>query len=268
MAPDIALAGTELEGFVSCSVSPCRAFGFDGQPAVVERSGGSKDITWTYTDAGSQRPLGIRIIQRSFDGQNRGDYVLYAFRIFNEGTRALTFAPGVFLDFDVTPDFFSNVGYTELDGRLMVTTSAGEEGLHFGSMIMESPAARRSYFFNSDLLIPETEVVAALRGEIRNPALPDPTDVRLLQGGNSVRLKPGRSTDFWVAIVAGESRRGVVASARLALAEANIRRGSNDSFAAAPGARTMEVRSQPAARSSAVGRAKKVCKANCEGSRD
>ena len=260
---DVALSGTELEGYVMCSVSPCRAFGFDGQARVIER-GGQKEITWTYSDAGSQRPQGLSVVQRSFEGRNGHDYVLYGFRITNHGSAAVTFTPGVFLDFDVSPEFFSNIGYTALDGRLMVTTNYGDESLHFGSILAGDQPVRSNYFFNSDLLIPETEVVAALRGEISNPSLSDPTDVRLLQGGTTVTLKRGRSTDFWVAIVAGETRAETLANAEAALADGNLLRGK-DVFTVAAGSADALVRSSSATlRSGVTGHGKKLCKTGCE----
>jgi hypothetical protein len=257
IAPDMALAGTELEGFVSCSVSPCRSFGFDGQARIIEGRNGDKEITWTYSDAGSQRPQGLRVVQRSFDGQNGSDYVLYGFRITNQGATAVTFTPGVFLDFDVSPEYFSNISYAELNGRLAVTTTP-EENLHFGSVVLGA-AAPASYFFSTDVMIPESEVVAALRGEITSPEMPFPTDVRQLQGGTTVTLKRGRSTDFWVAIVAGESRAEIIANAQAALADGQARRGKRDSFTAM-GTEAGVVRSVlPSGGSSA----RKLCKAGC-----
>jgi hypothetical protein len=101
---DVALAGAELQGYIACSVSPCRAFGFDGQASVTELAGGRRDIAWSYTDAGSQRPMGLEVSEHSFDGQNGADYVLYAFRTTNRGSSTLTITPGVFLDFDVSPN--------------------------------------------------------------------------------------------------------------------------------------------------------------------
>ena len=241
-----------------CSVSPCRAFGFDAKARVIERDG-RKEITWTYSDAGSQRPQGLNVVQRSFEAGSGHEYVLYGFRITNGGTSAVTFTPGVFLDFDVSPEYFSNVFYTELNGQLAVTTNP-EEGLHFGSIIVGSPSPSASYFFTSDWFIQESEVVAALRGEISSPELPFPSDVRLLQGSNTVTLKRGRSMDFWVAIVAGESRAEIIANAQAALADGNVRRGNKDSFTAA-GAELVQIRAiKPAGRRNP---ATKVCKAGC-----
>jgi hypothetical protein len=260
IAPDVALGGTELQGYVSCSVSPCRAFGFDGAASVSEGAGGSKAITWTYTDAGSQRPRGLSVVQRSFDGRSGGDYVLYAFRITNRGSAAIAFAPGVFLDFDVGTEFFANIGYTELDGQLMITTAADDTGRHFGSVIVESSPVRRSYFSNTFGFLQESEVVAALRGEISNPAITEPSDVRALQGGNTVKLGRGKSTDFWVAIVAGDDRAQIIANARAALADGVTRRGSGNPFATAAGNQLKVKSSGAEARAAAAGR---ICKAGC-----
>jgi hypothetical protein len=228
VAPDVALAGTELEGYFFCSVSPCRAFGFDGQSSVTQRNDGGKDITWTYTDAASQRPQGLHIVQRSFEGTQGGDYVLYAFRISNQGKSDLTFTPGLFLDFDVSPDFSTNNGYTELGGQLMVTT-AGNEARHLGSVIINNPSGGRNYFFQP--AISEGEAVAGLNGGLRNSAI-EFSDVSTLHGGRTVTLKRKRSTDFWVAIVAGESRAQIIANARAAIADATARQRSGNAFAA------------------------------------
>jgi hypothetical protein len=260
LAPDVALSGVELEGYVMCSVSPCRALGLDGEAKVKDRGRGNKEITWTYSDAGSQRPVGLRVVQRSFDGQNGRDYVIYGFRITNEGAASVTFTPGTFLDFDVSPEFFSNIAYTELNGRLAVTTNPDDEGLHFGSIIIGGPATPATYFFSSDLLIPESEVVAALRGEIGSPEMPFPTDLRQLQGGTTVTLRRNKSTDFWVAIVAGSSRAEIITNAQAALADGNARRALKDSFTPA-GSGT--VLSPSSVMSHRDGAAKKLCKRDC-----
>lgn len=258
LAPDVALAGTELEGYVICSVSPCRAFGFDGKAKIKDRGTG-KEITWTYTDAGSQRPMGLKVVQRSFDGQNGRDYVIYGFRIVNQGMGPVTFTPGVFLDFDVSPEFFSNLAYTELNGRLAVTTNP-DETLHFGSVIVGGATVPANYFFDTNWLIPESEVVSALRGMISSPEMPFPTDIRLLQGGDEVTLMPDGSTDFWVAIVAGESRAEVIANAQAALADGNARRSLKDSFRAEG---TESLLSRASLGSLRGGTPKKVCKRDC-----
>jgi hypothetical protein len=254
---DRVLSGTELEGYVMCSVSPCRAFGFDGKARVVER-GGKREITWTYSDAGSQRPQGLRVVQRSFDGGNGHDYVLYGFQITNGGTAPVTFTPGLFLDFDVSPEFFSNIAYTELNGQLAVTTNP-EESLHFGSLVVSGASTPAPYFFSSDLLVPESDIAAALRGEISSPEQLFPTDMRQIQGGTAITLKRGKSAEFWVAIVAGESRAEIMANAEAAKADGNARLGNKNSFTAALAAELVQTR-LPAH----DGRAgSKLCKRGC-----
>jgi hypothetical protein len=258
---NVVISGTELEGFVICAVSPCRALGFDGR-ARVEWLTGGKAITWEYTDAGSQRPLGIHVRQRSFDGKDGGDYVLYVFRITNRSTSVLDFNPGLIFDFDVPPVIGANIGYTALDGRLMVTTSHNEVGGYLGSVILEPVPAQRNYFFE---FTGEEEVARALRGQLGNPTAPVPTDVRGVHGGPPVSLRPGRSTDFWAAIVAGESRAEIAATARKALADARARRAAGNPF----GVRGLPLetirssdRAVAAARREGSG-ARKVCKTDC-----
>ena len=263
IAPDIILAGTELSGYVSCSVNPCRALGFDGRASVAEVGGGRRDITWNYTDAGSLRPVGLEVAQRSFDGQNGADYVLYAFRITNRGSSPITFTPGVFLDFDVSPAFFNNIGYTELGGQLMITTSPGDVGSHLGHVIVNGPVVPRTSFFTGNDFGSESDLVAALRGEVSNPAVPDPTDVRGVQGGNTVKLVRGKSSELWVAIVAGDDRTQTVANARAAIADATARQRAGNTFAAQTAA-GVAIRSLGAqARVAATLPSGRLCKTGC-----
>jgi hypothetical protein len=260
VAPDIALGGTELQGYVFCSVAPCRALGLDGQAAVTELAGERKDITWTYTDAGSQRPKGLHVVQRSFEGQAGADYVLYAFRITNQGPSQITFTPGLFLDFDVSPDLASNIGYTELDGQLMITTSTDDLGRHLGSVIVNSPPGGRNYFFLPALS--ESDVVAAMRGAISNPTI-DATDVSTLHAGITVTLKRRRTADFWAAVVAGDDRTETIANARAAIADARARQLSGDPFAATTTASVKLKTGGTGGRAAATGRGWRICKRNC-----
>jgi hypothetical protein len=237
MTPRIALGGTNLEGYVICSVSPCRAFGFDGRATVGVQPGGRREITWDYSDAGSRRPMGYHVAQRSFDGLAGRDYVLYVFRISNQGTTGVTFTPGLFADFDVTPEIFSNIGHTELGGRLMTTSTVGQGEARriLGTVIVRSPAGGRNFFMSIGPAISEADFVAAVRGRIRNPDTSTPSDIATIHGGATVSLGPGRSTDFWTAIVAGSDRDQVIANARAAIADANARQAAGDPFASVSG---------------------------------
>jgi hypothetical protein len=265
IAPDVALSGVELGAYISCSVSPCQALGFDGRASITPLPDGRREITWAYTDAGSLRPMGLRVQQKSFDARNLADYVLYVFRITNGSTAPITFTPGLFLDFDLL-EVVDNTGYTALDGRLMVTTGPGGAGNHLGSVILRTPTGGSNYFFSLFTgRIPEADVVAALRGKIRNPVSADPSDISLLHGGTTVTLRPGRSTDFWAAIVAGDNRTQAVAHARAAITDAQARRAAGDPFAmpaTASGWETFQSAgpSQIRAASSA---SKTLCKVGC-----
>jgi len=259
--PDVAISGTELAGYVACLESTCRSLGFSGK-AKVRRTGVAREITWEYSDAGSAHPRGIQVIQRSFDGRTGADYVLFRFRISNGGTRPLSFTPGVFFDFDVSPEWFSNIGYTALGGRLMVTTGHGDMGRHFGTVILESPAANRSYFF--DGFLSQAEFVQALRGDITNPAI-GPTDVHGVHGGAPVRLTPGRSSEFWVAVVAGDTRAQIIANARTALEDAQARRAG--SALVSSGDELQRFPETARFRSATAVRGGRICKAGCGPSR-
>jgi hypothetical protein len=261
IAPDVTISGTELAGYVACLESTCRALGFNGM-AKVRRSGVAREITWEYSDASSAHPRGIQVIQRSFDGRNGADYVLFRFRISNGGTRPLSFTPGVFFDFDVSPELFSNIGYTALGGRLMVTTGQGDMGRHFGTVILEPPPTSRNYFF--DGFISQEELVHGLRGDITNPVI-GPSDVHGVHGGVPVRLTVGRSSEFWVAVVAGDTRAQIIANARTALEDAQERRAgpalvsSRDELQAIP--------ANARARAGGALRGGRICKAECGPSR-
>jgi hypothetical protein len=61
----------------------------------------------------------------------------------------------------------------------------------------------------------------------------DPADILQLHGGTTVTLNPGRSTDFWAAIVAGDNRRQAVAHALAAINDAKARRAAGNPFAPA-----------------------------------
>jgi hypothetical protein len=265
IAPDIALSGVELGGYVSCGVSPCRAFGFDGRATISLFPDGRREITWAYTDAGSQRPRGLRVRQKSFDARSLADYVLYVFRITNQGTAPITFSPGLFIDFDLL-EIADNTGYTELNGRLMVTTGRAGAGNHLGSLILKTSAVGSNYFFSlSNGAISEANVVAALRGRIRNPVSPNPSDISLLHGSTIVTLKPGQSTDFWAAIVAGDNRSQVVAHARAAITDAQARRAAGDPFALAAGTSQWETLplNGPSGIRAASEPLRKLCKVGC-----
>ena len=261
VAPDLAISGVELEGYAICAVSPCRSLGFDGQATVKELAGGKREVTWTYTDAGGQRPRGLRVVQRSFDGQN-GDYVLYALRITNQTSSSITFTPGLFMDFDVSPEFFTNTGYTELAGQLMVTTTGDDVGRHFGTVVLDAPAGGRSYFFSPTEFIPEADVVAAIRGEITRPAMPDPDDVRLLQGGTTLKLGRNKSADVWVAVVAGDNRAQVVENARAAIAEGTARQRAGNTFATVTAGTPVRSLGRQA-RSTSTQQSSRICKRDC-----
>jgi hypothetical protein len=185
-----------------------------------------------------------------------------AFRITNRSRGSITFAPGVFLDFDASPDFASNIGYTDLGGQLMITTNSGDVGTHLGSLIVNGPQVPRSYFFTGNDFPAEGDLVAALRGELSNPGIPEASDIRHVQGGTTVKLARGKSTDLWVAIVGGDDRAQTVTNARAAIADANRRR-TGDVFSSSTG-RPAAMRSLgAAAQPSRVRPSGPLCKTGC-----
>ena len=143
IAPDRILSGISLAGQLECPVA-CRDLGLDGTVAFTPETPLGKQVMWRYSDATSPEGVGLRVVQRSFDGQPPNDYVLFGFSIQNGGSSTVTFYAGVFMDWDVEEDATDDFGFTDLDGRLMGVTSAFETGVHVGSLLVGAPVRRRS----------------------------------------------------------------------------------------------------------------------------
>jgi hypothetical protein len=145
----------------------------------------------------------------------------------------------------------------------MITTSQGDVGAHFGHVIVSGPRVPRTYFFTGNQFPQESEFVAAIRGELSNGAVSDPSDVRGVQGGNTVKLGRGKTTDLWVAVVAGDNRPQTVANAQAAIADATARIQRGNTLSASAGGMT-RVRSMGGqAQSSQLRPSGPICKAGC-----
>ena len=84
---------------------------------------GAKTVTWRYSDATSAEKVGLRVIQRSIDGERGHAYVLFRFVFRNTSQSALTFFAGFAGDWDVDLEPLDDQGFTALNRRLMFQAS-------------------------------------------------------------------------------------------------------------------------------------------------
>jgi hypothetical protein len=214
IAPDRILSGFSLAGQLDCGAA-CRDLGLDGKAAFTSSTPHGRQVIWRYSDAGSSEGVGLRVVQRSFDGQPPNDYVLFRFSIQNGGSSAVTFYTGFFADWDVEEDASDDFGFTDLDGRLMAVTSATESGIHVGSLLLGAPVSG-NFFYNLTAETPPpfspAEQYQALSGAIRRPEIGN-ADTHYIHGVGPITLKRKQQRDVWLAIVAGESRAQLLANA-------------------------------------------------------
>ena len=227
VAPDRILSGTNIGGQVQCPVS-CLDFGQDGVVHFTPETPNGRQVTWRYSDAGSPEGIGLRVVQRSFDGQSPNDYVLFRFTIQNAGTSAVTFYAGTFMDWDVDEDPGDDFGITEMDGRLMAVSSAFESGIYVGDLLLGAPVSGTE-FYDPAVDGPFTTAwqFQALSGAFHNPSI-DQVDVHYLHGIGPISLKKGKQARIWIAIVAGENRDQLLANARAAAADVARRQDQSD----------------------------------------
>jgi hypothetical protein len=92
--------------------------------------------------------VGLKVLQKSYDGVRPASYVLFRYTFTNSGRTTLTFYAGAFMDWDVgNADFdaFDDVGATERNGRLMYMTDAGGAGPADGTLIFGAPVAGNTF---------------------------------------------------------------------------------------------------------------------------
>ncbi len=219
MAPDHVLTGTTTAGEMECR-EPCRDLGLDATLGFTDQTPAGRTVLWQYSDAGSADGVGLRIRQRSFDGVPPNDYVLFRFSIQNQGSSTVTFYAGFWADWDVDLDPFDDVGFTEMDGRLMYEASSDEAGTHIGTVLRGDAPVSGNFFFVNETPVPSlTDQVQALSGGLRRETA-GPGDLRYIHGIGPIALARGKKSDLWVAIVAGENHDQLLANA--AAADADI----------------------------------------------
>lgn len=230
IAPDRILSGIDLTGQVVCT--SCQDLGLDGTLHFTPDNGSGRIVTWRYSDAGSPEGVGLKVLQRSYDGQLPNDYVLFKFSIQNKGANTVTFYAGDFMDWDVDVDAFDDEGFTEMGGRLMGVTSAFEgTGIHVGTLLLGAPISGVSFYDLIRTPVPTgAEQFQALSGG-RQQFSVDPGDAHYFQGAGPITLKPGQKATLWIGIIAGESHDAFVANAVAAQADVARRQAADDDAA-------------------------------------
>ena len=236
----------------------CRDLGLDGR--VTFSPGGLGDrrhVTWRYTDAGSGDAVGLEVIQSSMDGRRPHDYVLFRFRIRNIGQSSLTFYAGFFGDWDVDFDAFDDDGFTALDRRLMYQTSENESGIHVGTLLLGDAPVTGNYFFGPAEPPPSVaDQIRALSGRLRRRTAGN-DDLRYIHGAGPITLGKREGQDVWLAVVAGENKAQLLASA--AAARADVADRASDALSDPSETSTIEPSGR---RGSSGGSQRPVCK-NC-----
>ena len=242
ISPDRVLSGTNVAGEMECGAA-CRDLGLDATLGFTDQTPTGRKVSWQYSDAPSPEGVGLRIRQRSFDGAPPNDYVLFDFSIQNQGSSTVTFYPGFWADWDVDLDAADDVGFTEMNGKLMYETSTDPDdaGTYVGTLLGGDAAVSGNYFFSGAQFQPSTtDQVQALSGGLRQETL-GPGDLRYIHGIGPITLARGKRADLWVAIVAGENHTQLLANA--AAADGDIGKRQRQAGSAVDGSIT--VNAQP-----------------------
>lgn len=213
------LSAIDLDGYSDCAVGACRDMGLDATFRPQPAAGDARAFEWRYSDEGSAEAVGLDVVQHSFDGSG-GDYVLFRFTVSNASDGPVTLNPGFFMDWDVDGNALDDVGDSpaEFGGRLVLVTNEWG-GNVFGTLLVGA-GATHTYFVANGTGFPVAEQLLALDGTLVQPDAPDARDWWYTHAGEAVTLAAGESTEFWVGLVAGESRADAIANAAAAEAEA------------------------------------------------
>jgi len=198
----------------------CRDFGLDATLTTRDRGAAGRSVTWRYSDATSPEGVGLRVVQRSYDGKPPADYVLFHFTFTNTSRATRTFYAGFYGDWDLDDigDHSNDIGFTDLGGRLMYMTNEGETGVHAGTLLLADFPVAGNYFYGNPgpPAFPLTDQFGALSGSLTRTATDAPRDNRYLHAVGPITLRRGKSAEVWVVIVAGENRAQLLANAAFA----------------------------------------------------
>lgn len=226
VAPNVVLSAVDLGGYLLDCGGACRDLGFDGELSFEDDGPRGKKVTWSYTDASSPERVGLRVIQRSFDGRPPADYVLFRFSLRNLGRSPRTLHVGFVGDWDVDNDALDDVGVTELGGRLMYMTSTNpnDRGILVGTLFLgDAPIAGTLFFNNSNIPQSLAAQMDALSGAVTRQTI-GPADNRVIHAVGPIALAPRGTADVWMAVVAGETLTQLLANAAAAAADVRDRR--------------------------------------------
>jgi hypothetical protein len=206
---DSVLTGVNVNGQLQCEAN-CRDLGLDGTLKFTTTGSTVRQVTWRYSSPND----GLDITQTSVDGQRPHDYVLFQFTIRNTSRFTRTLHVGFFGDWDIDEDAFDDLGFTDLDGRLMYLVSQGETGVHVGTLLLGAPASG-NFFFTAGTVPSSFDQVQALTGGLRQET-GGPADLRYIQGAGPITIGRGQQRNVWIAVVAGEDRNQLLGNAAAA----------------------------------------------------
>jgi hypothetical protein len=167
--PDRVLTGISLNGYADCGPS-CRDFGLDGKMSFASSPQFGKKVNWRYSDAPSPEGVGLRVLQKSYDGIPPASYVLFRFTFTNSRSVPVTFYAGVFMDWDVGQvdgDAFDDVGRTDRGGRLMYMTNFDGSGPLDGTLVFGAPVTGNAVL--TEFRQSTATLVAATAGDFTIP---------------------------------------------------------------------------------------------------
>ncbi len=235
IAPNVVLSGVDIGNYGLDCGAACVDLGLDGELSFADDGSRGKKVTWSYTDAPSPERVGLRVIQRSFDGRPPADYVLFRFSLRNLGRSARTLHVGFFGDWDVDNDALDDVGATDLGGRLMYMTSTNpnDQGTFVGTLLLSDVPVSGTLFFNrSNEPQSLSDQLDALSGAVVRQTI-GPEDNKVIHAVGPITLAPRGKADVWMAVVAGEDLAGLLANAAAAEEDVLARRSIASSVAAA-----------------------------------
>jgi hypothetical protein len=195
------LTGFDPAGELECGTA-CRDLGIDGKVSVRSAPGQGKTVTWRYSDSPSVEGVGLQVVQRSYDGSANHAYVLFRFEVKNQSAEAQTLSLGVFADWDVDATIGDDVGFVDRDGRLLSQSNADGPTTRVGTLVVGDTPPTAGFFYSTPFVPSLSDQAAALAGSLSQPAA-GPADYRYIQSIAPLELRPGRATEFWVALVAG-----------------------------------------------------------------
>jgi hypothetical protein len=124
-------------------------------------------------------------------------------RRFRTAARAAqTLSLGVFTDWDVDETGGDDIGFVERGGRLLSQSNAEGLPTRAGTLIVGDAPPTRGHFFSTPFAPSLSDQAASLAGSLSEPPV-GAGDYRYIQSIAPLELRPGRTTDLWVAIVMG-----------------------------------------------------------------